>query len=167
MASYEMTKLSPRDAFLKLPAGRVWNIERIGADARYRPDGPGKPYWQITPNGRVSRRHLARRSQRVVAQPRPVRLRVNAPAVARPALAGGRFRAFCAGLGSTPIAARRAACRQSSNPSRSESWKPRPPRSRARAGIKAGRVVGHAKVVEWLKTWGTADERPIPPEWLE
>lgn len=39
--------------------------------------------------------------------------------------------------------------------------------ARARADIKAGRVVEHEKVVEWLKTWGTKDERPIPPEWLE
>ena len=39
--------------------------------------------------------------------------------------------------------------------------------ARARADIKAGRVVEHAKVVEWLKTWGTGDERPMPPEWLE
>ena len=37
---------------------------------------------------------------------------------------------------------------------------------RAEADIAAGRVVEHAKVAEWLKTWGTEDERPIPPEWL-
>ena len=39
--------------------------------------------------------------------------------------------------------------------------------ARARVDVKAGRVVEHAKVVEWLKTWGTEDARPIPPEWLE
>ena len=39
--------------------------------------------------------------------------------------------------------------------------------ARARADIAAGRVVEHEKVVEWLKTWGTKDEHPVPPEWLE
>ena len=39
--------------------------------------------------------------------------------------------------------------------------------ARARADIAAGRVVEHAKVAEWLKTWGTKDEHPIPPEWLK
>ena len=38
---------------------------------------------------------------------------------------------------------------------------------RAEADIAAGRYVEHAKVAEWLKTWGTAAERPVPPEWLE
>ena len=38
--------------------------------------------------------------------------------------------------------------------------------ARARVDIAAGRVAEHAKVAEWLKTWGTNDERPIPPEWL-
>ena len=38
--------------------------------------------------------------------------------------------------------------------------------ARAEADIAAGRVVEHTKVAEWLKTWGTPDERPAPPEWL-
>ena len=37
---------------------------------------------------------------------------------------------------------------------------------RAQADIAAGRFVEHEKVAEWLKTWGTKDEHPIPPEWL-
>ena len=38
--------------------------------------------------------------------------------------------------------------------------------ARAREDIAAGRFVEHAKVAAWLKTWGTPEERPIPPEWL-
>ncbi|WP_260599854.1 antitoxin [Sphingomonas endolithica] len=38
---------------------------------------------------------------------------------------------------------------------------------RARADVAAGRVVPHEKVAAWLKTWGTADEQPMPREWLE
>ena len=38
---------------------------------------------------------------------------------------------------------------------------------RAQADIAAGRYVEHAKVAEWLKTWGTEAEHPVPPEWLE
>ena len=38
--------------------------------------------------------------------------------------------------------------------------------ARAQADIATGRVVDHAKVVEWLKTWGTPEERPVPSEWL-
>jgi predicted transcriptional regulator len=41
------------------------------------------------------------------------------------------------------------------------------PIARARADIAAGRVVDHAEVAEWLKTWGTEQERPMPREWLE
>ena len=37
---------------------------------------------------------------------------------------------------------------------------------RAEADIAAGRVVDHAKVIKWLETWGTENERPIPREWL-
>lgn len=37
----------------------------------------------------------------------------------------------------------------------------------ADADLAAGRVVDHAKVVEWLSKWGTPDENPAPPEWLE
>ena len=32
----------------------------------------------------------------------------------------------------------------------------------ARAAYKCGRVVPHAKVVEWLKSWGTAKVLPRP-----
>lgn len=32
----------------------------------------------------------------------------------------------------------------------------------AEADVAAGRVVPHEKVREWLKSWGTADERPAP-----
>jgi predicted transcriptional regulator len=39
--------------------------------------------------------------------------------------------------------------------------------ARAEAQIKAGRGVPHEKVVEWLKTWGTPDFKPMPREWLE
>ena len=38
---------------------------------------------------------------------------------------------------------------------------------RAEADIAAGRFVEHAKVAEWLKTWGTEAAHPVPPEWLE
>lgn len=40
-------------------------------------------------------------------------------------------------------------------------------RLRALADIEAGRVVPHEQVAEWLKAWGTPDEKPMPPEWLE
>ncbi len=36
---------------------------------------------------------------------------------------------------------------------------------RAEADVKAGRVVRHAKVAEWLKTWGTPERRPAPYSW--
>jgi len=32
----------------------------------------------------------------------------------------------------------------------------------AEAAYAAGRVVPHAKVVEWLNSWGTPDELPRP-----
>jgi predicted transcriptional regulator len=32
----------------------------------------------------------------------------------------------------------------------------------AEADVAAGRVVPHAKVAEWLKSWGTPDELPCP-----
>ncbi len=32
----------------------------------------------------------------------------------------------------------------------------------AMAAYKAGRVVPHARVAEWLASWGTADELPCP-----
>jgi hypothetical protein len=37
----------------------------------------------------------------------------------------------------------------------------------ADADIAAGRVVSNDAGVEWLKTWGTPDYRPMPREWLE
>lgn len=39
--------------------------------------------------------------------------------------------------------------------------------ARAEADIAAGRVVDHDKVREWLAKWGSEDEAPAPPEWLE
>lgn len=55
IASYEKTKVSPRDAFLQLPFSRVWNVERVRSDNKlaqpyrlaYAPDGLGKRYWDI------------------------------------------------------------------------------------------------------------------------
>ena len=40
-------------------------------------------------------------------------------------------------------------------------------RERALADIAAGRTVPHEQVAEWLKTWGTPDEKPMPSEWLK
>lgn len=39
--------------------------------------------------------------------------------------------------------------------------------AQALADVAAGRVVPHEKVVEWLRTVGTPDHRPMPREWLE
>ena len=39
--------------------------------------------------------------------------------------------------------------------------------ARAEADIAAGRVVDHTDVAAWLATWGTPNEKPAPPEWLE
>lgn len=39
--------------------------------------------------------------------------------------------------------------------------------ARARADAAAGRVVPHEAVAAWLRTWGTPQEAPMPPEWLE
>jgi hypothetical protein len=55
VAGYEMTKVSPRDAFLRVPFQQVWEIERVPTDNRlwqpfklaYAPDGLGKLYWDI------------------------------------------------------------------------------------------------------------------------
>ena len=44
---------------------------------------------------------------------------------------------------------------------------PEKARKRALADIAAGRVVAHDEVADWLKSWGRADEKPIPPQWLE
>jgi len=32
----------------------------------------------------------------------------------------------------------------------------------AEADVAAGRVVPHEQIVEWLKSWGTPNERPFP-----
>ena len=34
--------------------------------------------------------------------------------------------------------------------------------AKAEAAYRAGRVIPHAKVVEWLNTWGTPEELPCP-----
>ena len=53
IASYEMTKSSPRDVFLRLPFQKVWNIERVPNEYRrtyslaYSPNGLGQLYWEI------------------------------------------------------------------------------------------------------------------------
>jgi hypothetical protein len=55
VASYDMAKVSPRDAFLQVPFGNVWNIERVRTDNRlwqpyrlaYAPNGLGQLYWDI------------------------------------------------------------------------------------------------------------------------
>lgn len=55
VASYEMTRLAPRDAFLQVPFEAVWQIERIPTDnplwqpykLAYAPDGLGRLYWEI------------------------------------------------------------------------------------------------------------------------
>lgn len=38
---------------------------------------------------------------------------------------------------------------------------------RAEADIASGRYVDHAKVADWLKTWGTEAEHSVPAEWLK
>ena len=55
VASYDMTKSSPRDVFLKVPFREVWEIERVRTDNRlwqpyrlaYSPNGLGHTYWTI------------------------------------------------------------------------------------------------------------------------
>lgn len=55
VASYDMTKVSPRDVFLKVPFAAVWSIERVRTDnplwqpyrLAYAPTGLGKLYWDI------------------------------------------------------------------------------------------------------------------------
>jgi predicted transcriptional regulator len=37
----------------------------------------------------------------------------------------------------------------------------------ALADIAAGRVVPSDEVCAWLRTWGTPDEKPPPPEWFK
>lgn len=55
IASYEKSKVSPRDAFLQVPFKSVWNVERVRSDNElwqpyrlaYAPEGLGKRYWDI------------------------------------------------------------------------------------------------------------------------
>ena len=55
IASYEMTKSSPREIFLQVPFQDVWEIQRVRTDNRlwqpyrlaYAPNGLGKLYWDI------------------------------------------------------------------------------------------------------------------------
>lgn len=55
IASYEMTKSSPRAVFLQVPFEKVWDIERVPTENRlwqpyklaYSPDGLGQLYWEI------------------------------------------------------------------------------------------------------------------------
>lgn len=35
------------------------------------------------------------------------------------------------------------------------------------ADIAAGRWIPHEEVAEWLKTWGTPDEKPAPAHWFK
>ena len=37
--------------------------------------------------------------------------------------------------------------------------------ARADADVAAGRVVSNARVIEWLKSWGTPDRPPSPYSW--
>jgi hypothetical protein len=54
-ASYEATKISPRETFLAVPFDEVWNIQRVRTDNRswqpfklaYSPMGLGQLYWDI------------------------------------------------------------------------------------------------------------------------
>jgi hypothetical protein len=55
IASYDKTKVSPREAFLQVPFRSVWEVERVPTDNElwqpymlaYAPDGLGKLYWEI------------------------------------------------------------------------------------------------------------------------
>ena len=54
-ASYDMTKVTPRDAFLQVRFDEVWEFRRVATINRlwqpfrlsYAPDGLGKLYWDI------------------------------------------------------------------------------------------------------------------------
>ncbi len=35
------------------------------------------------------------------------------------------------------------------------------------AAADAGQYVPHEEVAEWLKTWGTPDEKPAPAKWFK
>lgn len=55
IASYDKTKVSPRDAFLHVAFSSVWEVKRVRTDNElwqpyklaYAPDGLGKLYWDI------------------------------------------------------------------------------------------------------------------------
>ena len=53
IASYDMTKSSPRDVFLRVPFQKVWDIKRVPNEYRhtyslaYSPNGLGQLYWEI------------------------------------------------------------------------------------------------------------------------
>ena len=55
VASFEATKISPREAFLAVPFDEVWTIRRVRSDNRlwqpyklsYAPQGLGHIYWDI------------------------------------------------------------------------------------------------------------------------
>jgi hypothetical protein len=55
IASYDKTKVSPRNAFLGVAFSSVWEVKRVRADNElwqpyklaYAPDGLGKRYWDI------------------------------------------------------------------------------------------------------------------------
>lgn len=66
-ASYPMTRVAPRDAFLGLPLAKIFSVERASSDNKlwqpYRltvlPDGPGKLLWDVEviigSNGQIER----------------------------------------------------------------------------------------------------------------
>ena len=66
-ASYPMTRVAPRDAFLRLPLAKIFSVERKATDNKlwqpYRiivvPDGPGKLLWDVEVvlgfNGQIER----------------------------------------------------------------------------------------------------------------
>jgi len=55
IASYEKSKVPPREAFLQVSFTSVWNVERVRSDNKlwqpyrlaYVPEGLGKRYWDI------------------------------------------------------------------------------------------------------------------------
>ena len=37
----------------------------------------------------------------------------------------------------------------------------------ADADVAEGRLIPNAKIVSWLRTWGTSREKPAPKSWLK
>ena len=74
IASYDQTKITPREAFLKVPFQKVWDIRRVRTDNRlwqpyrlaYAPNGLGQLYWDIEVvlgfNGNIERVLMTYRS---------------------------------------------------------------------------------------------------------